>query len=407
MVNVRNSKSKKIFIAIILLLLFQGFSIKFITINNWSIINDIIIVIIAFSVFPSINAILQKRLLFFREILYLMLLPLVSIISSNIFHGQGFYESFLAYRPFLLYFFFFYLIRSKMSSEDLVEILLFFGVIVSLIYIVQSITFPNIIFQQNSVAISLGNAILEERAGLTRFSIIDPLYMVFALCYYSGELSKEITRGKIILFTICLTGIIFTLTRQIIIGSLISSLFIFVLSNKDKSKSISKLIVILAILIPSFLYFGAESIFSSLVNLTKEQSFDSSNYIRFQEVRFFLFDYMPSWFCYFFGNGLQYGASTYGKEISMYENSGMFRADIGLVGALNLFGIFYVITILSIYNKVFFKIKNIKPTYKFFFLYLFITSFTGDDYFSRPYAFIFILVLLYIIELNVTRKNGI
>jgi hypothetical protein len=378
----------------------QLFSLKYITLDMWQVIYDLIVCLLAIQVFEYNILSPSGKGMFHREVMWLMVIPFLSAIPAYIYHGQNFIETFLAARPCLLMLFFFYIRKKGLPVEKIESLFMYFGVAVAGIYIVQAYIYPTVFFQQ------LRDQDVLEREGVVRIFIQDPIFIAFALFLLLNRLLSAARMIDFFLFGLCLAGTFFTGTRQVIFSTLGCLLLFFITALNFRSKRTFVILLVSAIFAAGFLALGGLDYIFRLIELTNDQKVTDNDYIRFQEANFYMTTYMPSWVSYIIGNGYSYGASAYGKEIFRLEvDQNLFRSDIGLIGALNMFGAVYLLPVVSIYRKVF-KVKLFdRRYYKFFFLYLLLTSFTGGNYFLTPWTFTILFLLLYNIE-AVTIERG-
>ncbi|MEO9145184.1 MAG: hypothetical protein ABI237_06460 [Ginsengibacter sp.] len=202
------------------------------------------------------------------------------------------------------------------------------------------------------------------------------------------------------LFVLALAGLFLTDSRQVIFGVLGILLFSFLFRfNFNDKKKVQFLFLFSFIAIVLIIIAGDYLL--NLIKLSQEQE-SSDSFVRGKAIKFYLFDYNPSFLCYIIGNGWQNFYSPYGHEVArtLEDSLGYFRSDIGLFGALNKFGIIYVIFVLRIYYKMIFKRKKLYvPVYiREFFIVCFITSFTGENYFEVSYIFMLFVCIFYIID---------
>ncbi len=121
--------------------------------------------------------------------------------------------------------------------------------------------------------------------------------------------------------------------------------------------------------------------------------------------KFYLYEYWPHWTTMLTGNGLPHIASAYGREMDLIiQYFRFFRSDVGIVGAFNKFGIFYVIIVFGLIIKCLkIKIHNNEDKYlKLFFfnaLFLIITN----ESFSNERVIPFYCFILYLIDKSIEK----
>ena len=201
-----------------------------------------------------------------------------------------------------------------------------------------------------------------------------------------------------------LVGLYYTGIRQIYGALLVCMAFPFI---KETNKRFFRIFIglIVIIVLSGNLFLLIDKLFGSMIDLTMSQL--TEDYIRIISGKFFLIDYYEHWLNYIFGNGVHYFKSSYGKEIEYYkEFYNYYKSDVGLIGALNEFGIIYILLLANIYIKIF-RTKLIQG-YKFistFFLFTLLISLTSYNYFSKTGTIPIFAILFYLVEILIVSKN--
>lgn len=346
----------------------------------------------------------SRKNIFGTCITSIIVLTLLSSISSKIFHQQSYYLSFLISRTVIYWLLYFILFKSKPNKFNLEKLIVFVGTVWSVIMVIQQITFPAVLFNLPTVffdyysdtEIDFVRNLADERAGVVRIMILGIPYAYFLIFYSWIKLNENFKLKQF--FILILTAVALSLTgsRQIIFTViLILAIDFFVSSKILIAKKISVLLFLSAAIYLGYPYL--DEYFTSLIEVTKEQNIMSNEYVRIQEINYFLFDFFPSPFCYFFGNGQEHSLSSYGQEMM---NKFLYRSDVGLFGAFNKFGIIYIIFIFMIYYKILIpKYRIAIPHHiRLLFIFLFLTSFTGTNYFEEPEFIPFLVINFYMID---------
>lgn len=366
----------------------------------------ILLMILFFVFYLNWNKEYELKMRFSPHIKGLVFFVFLSSVPAYLFHDQGFLISLIASRTVFLWMLYFLLHKWDLHEVKMEKIIINIGLIWSVIMIVQQITFPLVLFTfypDASEDSLINNS--DTRGGLIRIFVSGTPFAYFTIFYYWRKIFDDFSIKKLCLFLLIFAGLFFSGSRQIVFGVLLILFIDFMLTFNFKSKKslqFSLLIVITGIVASPFLF----NYISSLVQLSESQDVTDTDYIRALEMYFFLFEYWGHWLCYFFGNGWEHASlSEYGKEMTTYvvDRLHFYRSDVGLIGALNKFGLFYVLVIFSIYFKILIKPKGIiVPRYiKQFFIFLFLISFTGGDYFERTDSLLLLLIIFYIID----KKN--
>jgi len=312
--------------------------------------------------------------------------------------------SFLASRT-IIYWLLYYII-SKLNADEykLEKLIVLVGIIWSSIMVAQQITFPSVFFNSPNVYfdyfadtdIDTVRTMAEERAGLIRIMVLGLPYGYFLVFYSWIRLNDNFNFKILFIFLLSITALFLTGSRQIVFATMLIITLDFILrTNRLSTKRI--FIPILFIILIILAYPLINNYFSSLIAVTREQNIISNEYIRMQEINFFLFNFYPHWLCYIVGNGWEHSLSSYGQEMI---NQIFYRSDIGIIGALNKFGLIYFVVVLMIYYKVIVPHKKIIIPYniRLLFIFLLITSVTGVNYFETEENILLFVFIFYIIE---------
>jgi hypothetical protein len=336
-----------------------------------------------------------------------VIFTLLSAIPAYLFHNQTFIESILAYRSIIFLLFYYLLHKLNIDAVKLQSLLFKVGFMWCIIMISQQLlSFTLFNQQQREVALLGADRVLEQRGGLTRIFVLGTEYGYIFLFLTWRRLYDRFSTLNLIYFTIAVAAIIFTATRQFIVGSLGIILFDFILSIKFNIKTV-RLIAIAVCSVLVVFYVAGDFLFS-LIQLSKDQEVTSDDYIRSLEINFFLNSYWPNKLCYFLGNGWEYGSSAYGNEMinTIQERYKYYRSDIGLIGALNKFGALYVVGVIAIYYKMIFSKKLVIPRYiKLLFIMCVLTSISANNYFEISASYIALISCIYIAEQNTFAKG--
>lgn len=395
---------KKVYIILVYFLSIRLFSFSYIDGLIYDIIDIILLVTFIIILFLNKNVI-KYRGRFYTTINWLILLTVLSSIPAYFFHDQSLYYSLLASRFVFFWFWYYVLNILKPEPKFITNILLVIGITWAIINIAQQFSFPVILFQ-NKAEIEIDNVIKNARGGIFRlYDFMDMRFAMFAiLIYWFRIIDKQQLLKNLLIFLIILTGLFFTGSRQVIFSLLVILFLSFFNFRRFFNTNFGSVIFVLLLLFPIILYFFGNYI-SELIYITELQNIASLEYIRWLAAEFFLLHYWPNEFSFvalLFGNGWEHFYSQYGYEIHQLKQSfGLYRSDIGLLGAINKFGIVYFIAVLYLLIKWFkIEISNNSPIILFFIIFLFLTSWTGKNYFEYQPTIILISSLLYLTDLN-------
>ncbi|MCF6171888.1 MAG: hypothetical protein L3J66_13000 [Bacteroidales bacterium] len=397
----KEARWKYIYIAIILLVSIRFYS--FVLIPNS--INQVLIsfglLSILFLNIITTQKKIQVQKLFNREVIFLILLPIFSIIGSVFYHDQSVFQSFMALLFIYMWLFYFTLHNLQPNPYKIIKIVVAMGIIWSAINIIQQFTFPNLLFLR-SVVVDENFVLMTARGGVLRLGFMDQRFAVFSAIYFWFLILNKKSNVIIwIFFSLSVTAIFFTGTRQLI-ASLILTIVLAVLTvYKINSRQFIRVFILGSLVITLIFIFGMDFL-TGLIELSEKQQVGTSDFQRAIEMKFFFNEFWPSKTSvvqYFIGNGWEYPLSGYGKEISNLREFKLSRGDVGLIGAFSKGGIVYLFVILLVFFRIFkTRVGNQDYFIKFFFLQLFMTSWTGQNFFDYLPATMLIIISLYYLE---------
>lgn len=357
----------------------------------------IFIVVVGLAIFRKGISVNNPNMPFEKYIILLYgICPLVSIIPCYLFHGQSFGNSIYAIVTSNISIgMYWYLHSKKIPPNNLIHLVLFLAVIWSLIELVEQITYPSYLFALRTESVERGT-VLELRNGVWRY-MIQPWFVGFFACMY---LWCKILSGRrsvltIVLFCISLLGIYLYITRVVIATTIISLFISYIIAHKKKRVSTILFLTFFAYII----YLFSETLFGELIEQTQKQANDDED-IRLVQLVFYGIQYFPHWLCNIFGNGLPSFTSSYGKEIMDYEDLySLWRADIGIVGDYNIFGIQYTIVTFLTFWKVF-RVRKIIDNYiVYLFLGLLLCSYIMPPF--RGSHLILLSIMFYLSDVKI------
>lgn len=309
-------------------------------------------------IFQSSTHLDYKMMPCYPIILVCVLCPVISAVPCYLFHGQSFFDSTraiigLSY-PWLLYF---YLHKYKAPSSKIIKIICVLAIVWTFLEIIQQFTYPSYWFATRGADSKEG---LVLRNGVWRY-MIQPWFIGYlaGVYYWFRYMNYKKTRD-FLLMLLCLIGVYLFVTR-VIIASIVFVIFVsFVFGNKMKlSSKLTVLLVLLIVSIPVFMY--SDLLFGEFYSQTVDQYENSDTDTRMFATLLYGYEYFPNILCNVFGNGIPLPFSSYGKEITHYEEEqGLYRSDIGIIGDYNLYGLFYIICLIVALWKFFSSHKHLQ-----------------------------------------------
>lgn len=364
---------------------------------------DQLIPMLEFGLFPLIFLFLLILIVYqkgeviksnFKVEVYIVLFTvLLSMFGAYYFHGQSYKTTALAQRAMYLYFFYFLLLRLKPKPALLLKIIVFTGVFVAIIYILQTIVYPT----------ELVRSPKRFDRGTLRIFMPGVGYAVLAYFYFFNQYLKHLRVRDIFFVVILFTIFILMGTRQLILPVIMVTVLNLILTKRIRSKITVAFLGILAA-IPLFFLF--QDIFIQIFELTKSQGSNIEADIRFKAINFFINDFFPNPASHFTGNGVPGGTSDYAAKIEYYMTEfGFFQSDVGIIGEYTRFGIFFVIINVVILVKL--VIIKVPEDYKFLWysnLINIINMFLGA-LMSIPDGIILLCTMLYLYDVSKYKEN--
>jgi len=327
---------------------------------------------------------------------------LISLFLAFATWNQGFNYTFIATLPYLLWAFYFYLKKIKLSINIIEKVVILFGVIYSILYFIQLSIYPTLLF-----------SFAEELSGTRGIDrIIFPGGGVFFLTVFIALSKLKNKEGKKWFWTIFLVlGIIIPIlqvTRQYILALLLIYLFHFAKGTKLVYKIIS-ISVFVAI---TFVFINSENkLVEGMVAEQQKNMQQGQEYTRILTAYYYLFEFSPKTINKVFGNGVPYGSKTeYGKYVNRLRDLYNYNYnDVGLIGIYAFWGILAVIGYILIFIKSFtLKLPTRYYYLKYYIWFLIVTSLTSSLLYYYHFLITTILVIYVfqtIIEIQVKHKN--
>lgn len=333
----------------------------------------------------------------------LLAVPMLSFLPSWIENGQSPVQSLSAYLPFGLVAVYFILHKAKVSPAELVRILTVIALVRIGIYVVQQFTYPYYLFafRQEGLTSSGYFAGIEVRSGIYRYYIEDTYLSMFLVFYYLQKTIRRRRPADLILFAVGLVGVYLDQSRQFMVSTLVAVVFVLFFASRIRYKGwlLLGLGAIAAIVL-----LNSEKLFDDLLLMTQEDL--SSDNIRLLAYTTYGLELWGGPLSVIFGNG-PVGNSAYGAQIQhYYEDLHLFHADVGLVGAANLFGVVTVLLFLAF--MVFFVFRNwrkLQTHLKMYYIAMLVNAPLVTIYTQNINWFVFFGFMLYLSDLSIAHYN--
>jgi hypothetical protein len=336
----------------------------------------------------------QKEGLLFKNAIILFLFGLlINIVSAYVNQRQSFLDTFLTMgTTYFFILFYFYLHYIQVNRKFLENIIIAFAIIYSIFYIIQILSYPQVIFQ---------SPVMSEDRGTIRLRIEGNGFLMLG---YFLLLNRFIVTRKFInlflaigFFFILLLGGFRTLT---LIAFLLSG---FMLIKLVKHSFMGyMLIVLLSFSVVGLFQFKPTSkIINRMITASIEEKNEGFDNIRLKELAFYFNIYPQNKSVFILGGGLPGSKGSYAQSMEFIGSSYEFYwTDLGLlgfyiiVGVIALFGLlWYTIKAIS------FKTKQDSQYLNFYFAYLLLVSIPTMEIY-RPGIFGIEAIALYLIDLD-------
>ncbi|NTS42553.1 hypothetical protein HRG84_16750 [Flavisolibacter sp. BT320] len=327
---------------------------------------------------------------FSSNIFLFVVLPFLSVFSAGIFHDQALQHSLLLLKTIVFWLLYYVLHIYNVPTKWVINLMVVIGVIWIVITVMQQFTYPVYHFYTRNEE---DGSIL--RAGVYRFFIEPKNYCLFIILFYYDKFLKSKKVVFILMTLLGLIGYYYLGARQYAVSAFVCMILASVIQKGSK-----RVFAILLILFVSIILYALQDILlESYIEMTNEQLQDDDD-IRILAAKFFLFEYWPHWLAVIFGNGEGHSYNSYGQELEkISKNLGYYKSDIGLIGALNTYGLVYIFSILIFYYKAIFTVKlNSNSNYlKLIIFNFFILSLLSFE-FTLPSSIIFFCFIFYLMD---------
>lgn len=322
---------------------------------------------------------------FFLPIQLIIFSMIFSFFSAHYLWGQSFFDTLKGIIPYMIWIYFFFLVKMKIPIEKIEKIVVIFGVVYLVLYLFQLINYRTIFFGWVSE--------YGFERGFVRINFPGTGLFLLSVFIALNKISLDVNiKGWIFWAIIGLLVIILQVTRQNIIGIFAIYLIHFLRQKKLSTR----------ILIPSFfglviviLFLFDLDIFSR-IGFENQQAFkQGENYIRILSGTYFLTEFAQNDFARIFGSGLPYGGkSNYFNLIYQLYQKSFALEDLGLIAIYSMFGIIAVLGYVLIFIKSFtIKLPDRYYYLKYYLWFLIITSLTSYNIYHYNYLIATVFVL--------------
>ncbi len=347
--------------------------------------------IVLIVVFLLIHVVYSEQIIFKHYFTFAIGLLFFSLLTSMLMakysRDQNFADTLLAQRAIYYYLFYFLLHQLKIRPRDLERIIIFFGILHVVMYIVQFFLYPKVIFDVFMLA---------DR-GTIRVYLKGSDYMAIA---FFMSIQAFLRTNKIkYLFLTSLFFLIFILlgSRQTMAIMAFTMVLFIIFSKKVKSRLLIGFLVASCV---SFVFIMFQDIFKALLLQSSSDLTLGTEYIRFMAAKHFLTDFFRNGFAYITGNGMFANTSSYGNEIERLKGNGFYLGDIGIIGNYVIYGAFFIAGVFLICVKVLrVKVEDNQAYIKYMFIAILLSLITGGGFANADFICA-IVCLLYLVDVS-------
>ena len=322
---------------------------------------------------------------------------LLSILMSTAFQDQSLYITTVVTLSFLFgYAVFYILMKFNIPKETIEKTIWIFCFIGMSIYIINMITFPNMIFGVEKDEYDMSRGII--RIGIPSLELI-VLFFLYSINQW--VITKK--RKYILLTLITIAFIILSVTRQYIIISIALGLILIL----QKTSITKRLITIGLCVIIYFFILPKVPIYKTMVDLSTSQ-IEKNRYqeddIRIRAWRFYTYEYQTNGITPILGNGVpSIGNSLWGNKFEETTNiadggNGCYAVDVGWAGFFWNFGLIATIGLLSLFIHAILKRKSLDHKYlNYWIVFICLTSIASGPilYYNQIISISIVLYLIY------------
>ena len=321
---------------------------------------------------------------------------LTSIIMVTFFQHQTFLTTIVATLPYLFaYSLFYVLMKLNIPKKQIEKCLWAFCLIGMVVYLVNIISFPNMLFGVEKDEYDMSR-------GIIRLSV--PSLTIITLCFFYSINQWMISHDRKYIWIILLTFtfIVLSVTRQhILLSTLFGLLFVMQKASWTKKICVAMTCVLLFIFV-----LPKIPIYQTMVELSESQlvhnQYEEED-IRIQAWRFYTYEYQTNTASILFGNGIpSLGKSQWGIEVEQtispdYGGNRCFAADVGWAGFFWYFGLFATTGLFILLAKGIKKKKQLHRQYLSYWLMYTICAAITSGPILYYHQIIIIMTVLYLV----------
>lgn len=386
---------KKLFLFIIILFSIELYNLTFLG-DSVSMLNMVgIVLLIPIIILHGVydDSVRFKSGFTFFIILILISVP-TSIYIAMTQHNQSIGLSILGERHIFYYLAYFAFHAIKARPKDIVRLFMVFGILFIALYLIQTLLYPFKLFNTR---------MFYDRGTLRIF--LSGMSLMVVVYFYTLQKFLELNKFKYLFFNLLALSVMVLIgSRSLLFVVLLVTIINLILSKRIKSRVLIYILSIAGLVVIFFLF---QSIFTQLLEASKETKDSGASNIRIKAIRFYFRNMFPNGLSYIFGNGVGSRSSDLAQRMTEYStNYGYFLSDIGIIGNYINYGAFFVIGVIGLIIKVLVtKIQESFMFLKYFILSLFLTLPTGGG-FTGSELIVLACLCMYLIDVSAHLKKN-
>lgn len=320
-----------------------------------------------------------------------------SIVMVTLFQDQSLKTTIIATLPYLFAYLTFYVfMKLNIPKKQLERMIWIFCYISMGVYIVNALSFPNMIFGADKEEFDMSR-------GIARLGVFSIELIVLFFLYAINQWIQTKQKKYVWLILLTFVFIVLSVTRQIIGLSVVLGLLFII-----QKASLSKKIIVIIVCVLLYLFVVPQiPIFKTMAELSKAQA-ERNKYenedIRIIAWRFYTYEYQTNEWTAIFGNGVpSIGNSKWGNDFEktvypQYGGNGCFLVDVGWAGFYWSFGAIATLCILILLSKGAVKKKSQNRQYlSYWCIFIILTSIASGQilFYSQIISITTVLYLIY------------
>lgn len=339
-----NAKSKRVvFLALFLTGFFDLVVFRFVPGFHYIVSYCLLLVLLLYK---------QKDFRYNKYIYLYLFFFLISCIYSHLYNGQFLFKTLGFSRVYIGLCFSFYILKSGLSSKDIMKCLIFISILYCMAYIIQWIVYPLPLFSGANDEGDSSNVYRVRIAGSM---------CAYTLFLYGFNMFLHKKKAKFLVYSaLAFTPIIIMGFRTLVALSILCVCAMVVVIEKKFFKCV-RYFMVLAIM--ALVAFQTNIVQDKITEMRERQensqTFDNPDYIRLRQYVYFTTVFFVKPWEQVIGGGVPAGTTKYAQTLAYEEETyGYYWVDWGLIGLTWIIGIPAVLLLISMYLHCAWRCKD-------------------------------------------------